>query len=447
MSVLSRWIWVLAILAVSCVDRVRVTASACLQTCATCCTLEGVCVESPGVLACGVGGNLCVACADSEVCSSSGACAPKSCDGCTNQLGCQRGDTVAACGPVGGACVACAAGASCVQGACVQPSCAGCRASNGACEQGTAEAACGSGGAQCVACKANERCESGSCALLTCASRNSPAADVDRWIAFDSNREGGNRDLYVIRPSGCGLKRLTFEPGVEREPAFSPDGKRLAFVSDRAQGVFQVFLLDLASAKVTQVTRGTEGVAEPAWAPDGSRLAFRRKAAVITVRPDGLDEQLILEGPDLSNAYAHPTYLPGGELVLDRLNQILVVSSSGSQRFILSPMPNTQWMPSVDPTGSNLAFATYCEPGIQSIWSVPTAGTAGDPCREGTRVSPPSFDNSSRPAWGPGFILYEGAVGAEILLISAGGGAPFNLTDHPGSDRNPAWAPAGTVIP
>jgi hypothetical protein len=37
----------------------------------------------------------------------------------------------------------------------------------------------------------------------------SPAGCVDRWIAFDSDRDQGNRDIYAVRPDGTQLKRLT----------------------------------------------------------------------------------------------------------------------------------------------------------------------------------------------------------------------------------------------
>lgn len=55
------------------------------------------------------------------------------------------------------------------------------------------------------------------------------------WIIFSSDMdEKYNFELYRIRPDGTGLERITYQPGFDGFPVFSPDGKTLIFASNRA---------------------------------------------------------------------------------------------------------------------------------------------------------------------------------------------------------------------
>jgi TolB protein len=51
-------------------------------------------------------------------------------------------------------------------------------------------------------------------------------------ITFTTNRDG-DWELYVIRPDGTGLKRLTNSPGNDAHSSWSPDAKWIAFSSGR----------------------------------------------------------------------------------------------------------------------------------------------------------------------------------------------------------------------
>jgi dipeptidyl aminopeptidase/acylaminoacyl peptidase len=66
---------------------------------------------------------------------------------------------------------------------------------------------------------------------------------------------------------------LTFGPGIDRSPKFSPDGQDVAFVSDRHEpGDFQLYLLDPGSG-VVRSTPHVEGWVEYLhWSPDGTRI-------------------------------------------------------------------------------------------------------------------------------------------------------------------------------
>jgi len=106
-----------------------------------------------------------------------------------------------------------------------------------------------------------------------------PADDrCPRWapdesvIAFESNRTG-NWDLFIVRPDGSRLERLTDSEADDRFPTWSPAGGRLAFVSDR-DGEPDLYVLDVATGRARRVVAWPGRESSPDWSPDGRRLAF-----------------------------------------------------------------------------------------------------------------------------------------------------------------------------
>ncbi len=112
--------------------------------------------------------------------------------------------------------------------------------------------------------------------------RWSPAGS---WISFTSSRAGVNgpfgaagfhRDVYLLRPDGADLRRLTSLSGFDGGATWSPDGSRLAFVSDRG-GAFDLYTMTPDGRNQRQLTHhdGSRGhAAFPSWSPDGSELVF-----------------------------------------------------------------------------------------------------------------------------------------------------------------------------
>lgn len=75
-----------------------------------------------------------------------------------------------------------------------------------------------------------------------------------KWILFASNRDGETFDefnIYLIRPDGSGLKRLTETiPGVlQARQMISPDGKKIVFNRDFPDGRIEIFFMDFTHKK------------------------------------------------------------------------------------------------------------------------------------------------------------------------------------------------------
>ena len=82
--------------------------------------------------------------------------------------------------------------------------------------------------------------------------------------------------VAVERPSAVQreLTRLTFEPGLQTQPTFSPDGRFIAYVADTA-GNLDIWVRPVAGGDPVRVTRSPAADTQPNWSPDGSRIAFQ----------------------------------------------------------------------------------------------------------------------------------------------------------------------------
>ena len=68
--------------------------------------------------------------------------------------------------------------------------------------------------------------------------------------------------------------QLTFDPGLESEPSWSPDAHLIAYSSDRS-GNFDIWVQPVGEGNAVRVSTSPAHDWQPDWAPDGSRLVFR----------------------------------------------------------------------------------------------------------------------------------------------------------------------------
>ena len=133
------------------------------------------------------------------------------------------------------------------------------------------------------------------------------------WITLSSTRDG-NQEIYVVRPDGKDLKRLTSDPAIDAHPAWSPDGKRIVFATNR-WGDLELAAVDTEGGNLTRLTTSPGLDDYPAWSRDGKSIAFTShrdgNAEIFAIDPDGNNPRNLTRNPAIDN---FPAWSPAGEL-------------------------------------------------------------------------------------------------------------------------------------
>jgi TolB protein len=237
-------------------------------------------------------------------------------------------------------------------------------------------------------------------------------------IVFASNRDGLGRQLYVMRPDGGAVQRLTTVSGAPSAPAVSPDGRWIAFAKGTPGGLGDIYIMNAAGGELVNVTNSPYEDGFPAWSPDGTELVFTStrfdqpgnvpNTDVYRIGRDGTGERRLTTDPaeDLT-----PTWSPDGELIA------FVTTRDGNHEIY-----------TMAPDGSRLAFSSLRTP-TRSIVIADRAGGGATSLIAGNTASW-SGDGSE--------LVYD--AGGDIWRIAASGGEPVNLTASDAVELSPVWA-------
>jgi dipeptidyl aminopeptidase/acylaminoacyl peptidase len=136
----------------------------------------------------------------------------------------------------------------------------------------------------------------------------------------ESDRDGGNTDVYVMNADGTDQTRLTTDPALDRFPMFSPDGSKIAFTS-RRDGNTEIYVMNPDGTDQTDLCNLPGGDSQPNWSPDGTQIAWRRSGLTVpesgdvwVMNADGSSKtQLTTDPADL-----RPAWSPSGTKIVFR---------------------------------------------------------------------------------------------------------------------------------
>jgi Tol biopolymer transport system component len=167
-------------------------------------------------------------------------------------------------------------------------------------------------------------------------------------------------ELYLAKPDGSEIKRLTSSQGYDGEARFDAAGKRIVFASTRTtqNERTQIMIMRTDGGDLRALAPGFDDDGSPSFSPDGKRIAFVRKS------------------PEGTGSHIFTLELKAGS----KLRQLTYVSALN-----VSPI----WHPNGRDIlfASNRATSTGANNSEFDIWSV---NTEGPPCAK--RIT--NFDGS-----------------------------------------------------
>jgi len=254
------------------------------------------------------------------------------------------------------------------------------------------------------------------------------------WIAFTSDRDAqpGNNPgmwehlqstgVYVIRPDGSDLRRVTDEGGVAGSPSWSPEGRRILFYETDPVGAYlaknassrtELVSVDVATGERTQYTASRETKLSPSWLSDG-RIGY-------VARRGGDDGGLRVWHPDrrvdtvVQGAVRGPSWSGDGrQVVYERITRL-----GSTQHVVPTFSPDAEFELFL-----NDPFVSFSPDGTQMLFS-----------QYGDRTSEATGLEASNP------------MNTSVEVMSADGGTTSTLFHRDGfSAFSAAWSPTGEEI-
>lgn len=230
---------------------------------------------------------------------------------------------------------------------------------------------------------------------------------VTTWrIAFQSRRDNGDFEIYVMNADGSEQTRLTNHVGTDWGQRWSPDGMKIAFWNWRGNGMWGISVVNADGSGLTDLSNLTDDTFLE-WSPDGTKIAF-------TSTRDGS-------------------------------HQVYVMNADGSGQTNLSNSPFRDTKPTWSPDGTKIAF--YCYMGNTEICMMNADGSA----RVRLTNTPYHEAGDEGPLWSPDgakilFTRVADSLGGSDIIVMSADGSELNLTNNPGDDWLPDWSPDGKKI-
>jgi TolB protein len=226
--------------------------------------------------------------------------------------------------------------------------------------------------------------------------------DVQGSLAYVV-RENAQDDIWALPVGSRTPIRLTNNPADERDPAWSPDGRKLAYASHQGNN-WDLYIDDLPTNATTRMTYDQSFQGAPSWSPDGKWLAYE------SYQGNNLD------------IYVMP-----------------IDASQPAQRVTDSPAPD--FAPAWSPLGRQIAFVSWRD-GNQDIYvfSLDT--------REFANLTNTPDRQEDHPSWSPDgkFIAYSAVDQGKPKVFVKPVDNPQAAAQVLALGREPAWSPKGSSL-
>jgi serine/threonine-protein kinase len=201
--------------------------------------------------------------------------------------------------------------------------------------------------------------------------------------------------------------QLTLDPGLEIDPALSPDGGLVAFAAGPLERT-RLYVRQVDGGKPVELTRADGGFARvPRWSPDGRRLLFLSERGLEVMPALGGASKLVV--PLERGAWSEGTWSPDGRSIAYTLgDSVFIRPLEGGAARGMARLPEAHscaW----SPDGRRLA------------------------CVSGNRIAVTNED-------------FGNLAASSVWLVPADGSGPVRVTDDHAFNVSPAWLPGGRTL-
>jgi Tol biopolymer transport system component len=272
-------------------------------------------------------------------------------------------------------------------------------------------------------------------------------------IAFDSDRHGGDEDIWTMDPDGRHLVNLTAKSKAnDFQPNWRADGRRIAFTSDRVtaknpEGDEEIFIMQVDGSHQGQITFNALDDTDPAWSPDGTRIVFARDFDPIkgqvdddlfTMNADGTDQRNLTNSPGVRDD--EPSWSADGTriaFISDRDGDfdVYTMTPNGSSVLQLTFNDASEFHPDWSPDSRMITFTTDRD-GDFEVYAMRADGGG----QTNVTANPAGDDGVS--AWSPdGEKVVFTSREFDIFTMNADGSGKVGLTRGPAFDFESDWQP------
>jgi Tol biopolymer transport system component len=242
-------------------------------------------------------------------------------------------------------------------------------------------------------------------------------------LAIQSDRDGDN-DIYEIDLYGSVIRQLTDSPGEDGSPAYSPDGTRIAFYSDRNGSDREIFVMNHDLTGLVQLTFNDVDDVMPTWCGNDLIAYLSDFNNVHIMNADGSNSHLLISGQ------APSCTSDGTALLVNQSGDIVKVDPMNGTKEFLKRGGAAVW----SPDETQIAFDDGTNLFVMDVASKEVIQITNDPATDANpqwAPGPAIVFTSHRPG------------NSEAYIINSDGSDLRNITMNSARDGQAAlWVPS-----